>query len=87
MLWATVNAVMVFNSLTALELCLLEFGVIDTTEAYYSGGCKGGFFWAAIMAIAEDFKRGFLAVPGSYYSTVLHRSIEFYPLLEVSRAA
>ena len=39
------------------------------------------------MAIAEDFKRGFLAVPASNYSTLLHRSIDFNPFLALLRAA
>ncbi len=52
-------------------------GVIDTTEVYYSGGSQGGIFGVAIMSIAEDFKLGFLAVPGANYSTLLHRSIDF----------
>src|SRR5262249_56955948 len=56
-------------------------GVIDTTEVYYSGGSQGGIFGVAIMSIAEDFKRGFLAVPGANYSTLLHRSIDFNPFL------
>src|SRR4029453_12638023 len=60
---------------------------IDTTEVYYSGGSQGGVFGAAIMSIAEDFKRGFLAVPGSNYSTLLHRSIDFDPFLAIIRGA
>jgi hypothetical protein len=39
------------------------------------------------MSIAEDFKRGFLAVPGANYSTLLHRSIDFNPFLAISRGA
>jgi hypothetical protein len=62
-------------------------GVIDTTEVYYSGGSQGGIFGVAIMSIAEDFKRGFLAVPGANYSTLLHRSIDFNPYLAISRIA
>jgi hypothetical protein len=60
---------------------------IDTTEVYYSGGSQGGIFGVAIMSIAEDFKRGFLAVPGANYSTLLHRSIDFNPYLALSRTA
>src|SRR5579862_1873354 len=61
--------------------------VIDTTEVYYSGGSQGGIFGVAIMSIAEDFKRGFVAVPAANYSTLLHRSIDFNPFLTISRAA
>jgi hypothetical protein len=54
-------------------------GLIDTTEVYYSGGSQGGIFGVAIMSIAEDFHRGFVAVPGANYSTLLSRSIDFNP--------
>src|SRR5438094_7040928 len=60
-------------------------GVIDTTETYYSGGSQGGIFGIAIMSIATNFKRGFLAVPGANYSTLLHRSIDFNPYLALIR--
>jgi hypothetical protein len=62
-------------------------GVIDTTEVYYSGGSQGGIFGIAIMSIAEDFTRGFLAVPGANYSTLLRRSIDFNPFLQLLRIA
>lgn len=61
--------------------------LIDTTEVYYSGGSQGGIFGVAIMSIAEEFKRGFVAVPGANYSTLLHRSIDFNPYLALQRAA
>ena len=60
-------------------------GIIDTTEVYYSGGSQGGIFGGAIMSIAEDFHRGFLAVPAANYSTLLHRSIDFNPFLALFR--
>src|SRR5207244_82897 len=65
-----------------------QFGgvpLIDTTEVYYSGGSQGGIFGVAIMSIAEDFKRGFVAAPAANYSTLLHRSIDFNPFLAISR--
>src|SRR5438093_199905 len=37
------------------------------------------------MSIATNFKRGFLAVPGANYSTLLHRSIDFNPYLGLIR--
>jgi hypothetical protein len=67
-----------------------QFGgvpLIDTTEVYYSGGSQGGIFGVAIMSIAEDFKRGFVAVPAANYSTLLHRSIDFNPFLQVLRGS
>ncbi len=67
-----------------------QFGgvpLIDTTEVYYSGGSQGGIFGVAIMSIAEDFKRGFVAVPAANYSTLLHRSVDFNPFLALQRIA
>jgi hypothetical protein len=61
--------------------------LIDTTEVFYSGGSQGGIFGVAIMSIAEDFKRGFVAVPAANYSTLLHRSIDFNPYLALQRSA
>jgi hypothetical protein len=74
-----------FNSDPAFQLGGTP--VIDTTEVYYSGGSQGGIFGVAIMSIAEDFKRGFVAVPAANYSTLLHRSIDFNPFLALSRIA
>ena len=76
-----------FNSHPAFEFGPGATGIIDTTEAYYSGGSQGGIFGLAIMSIAEDFKRGFLAVPGANYSTLLHRSVDFNPYLGLQRRA
>jgi hypothetical protein len=67
-----------------------QFGgvpLIDTTEVYYSGGSQGGIFGVAIMSIAEDFKRGFVAVPAANYSTLLHRSVDFNPYLALQRGS
>ncbi len=61
--------------------------LIDNTEVYYSGGSQGGIFGVAIMSIAEDFKRGFVAVPAANYSTLLHRSVDFNPYLLLQRAS
>lgn len=79
------DPVLGFNSHPAFAFGEPATPIIDTTEVYYSGGSQGGIFGAAIMSIAEDFKRGFLAVPGSNYSTLLHRSIDFNPFLAASR--
>lgn len=76
-----------FNSHPAFQLGVGGAPVIDTEQVFYSGGSQGGIFGGAIMAIAEDFDRGFLAVPAANYSTLLHRSIDFNPffaLLNVS---
>jgi hypothetical protein len=75
-----------FNSHPAFRFGTPPGGVIDTTAVYYSGGSQGGILGLTVMAVAEDFERGFLAVPGANYSTLLHRSIDFNPFLAVLRA-
>jgi len=52
-----------------------------------SGGSQGGIFGIAIMSIATNFTRGFLAVPAANYSTLLHRSIDFNPYLGLIRGS
>lgn len=81
------DPVLGFNGHPAFRFGSPSRGIIDTTEVYYAGGSQGGIFGAAIMAVAEDFRRGFLAVPGSNYSTLLHRSIDFDPFLAILRSA
>jgi hypothetical protein len=76
-----------FNSHPAFQLGAGGAGVIDTTEVFYSGGSQGGIFGIAIMSIATNFKRGFLAVPAANYSTLLHRSIDFNPYLSFIRGS
>jgi hypothetical protein len=76
-----------FNSDPAFQLGGGGAGVIDTTEVYYSGGSQGGIFGMAIMSIATNFNRGFLAVPAANYSTLLHRSIDFNPYLSIIRGS
>jgi len=76
-----------FNSHPAFRFGSPATGVIDTTAVYYSGGSQGGIFGTAIMSVAEDFERGFLAVPGANYSTLLRRSIDFNPFLAIHRVA
>ena len=68
-----------FNSDPAFHLGVGGAPVIDTDQVFYSGGSQGGIFGGAIMGIAEDFDRGFLAVPAANYSTLLQRSIDFNP--------
>jgi len=72
-----------FNSHAAFQVGVGGAPVIDTDQVFYSGGSQGGIFGGAIMALAEDFDRGFLAVPASNYSTLLHRSIDFNPFFAI----
>ena len=50
---------------------------IDTTRAYYDGNSQGGIYGGTVMAVAPDFDRGVLGVPGINYSTLLRRSVDF----------
>jgi hypothetical protein len=52
-------------------------GKIDTTELYYDGNSQGGIYGGALTAIAPDFRRATLGVPGMNYSTLLSRSVDF----------
>ncbi|HWP67060.1 MAG TPA: hypothetical protein VNO26_14275 [Candidatus Limnocylindria bacterium] len=61
--------------------------IIDTSEVYYSGGSQGGIYGLTIMAVAENFSRGFLAVPGANYSTLLHRAAPFRPFFTLLNAS
>jgi hypothetical protein len=48
--------------------------VIDTTELFYVGNSQGGIKGGALLAVAQDIRRGLLGVPGMNYSTMLRRS-------------
>jgi hypothetical protein len=59
--------------------------LIDTTRLYYDGGSQGGIMGGSLTAVAPDFTRAALGVPGMNYSTLLQRSVdfdEFAPILE-----
>jgi hypothetical protein len=51
--------------------------VIDTTRLYYYGGSQGGIIGGSLTAVAPDFTRAHLGVPGMNYSTLLRRSTDF----------
>ncbi|GII31957.1 hypothetical protein [Planotetraspora mira] len=53
--------------------------VIDTRELLYLGGSQGGIMGGALTAVAPDFTRGVLGVPGMNYSLLLNRSVDFAP--------
>jgi hypothetical protein len=55
--------------------------VIDTKpgRAYYDGNSQGGIEGGALTAVAPDFDRAVLGVPGMNYSTLLQRSVDFAP--------
>ena len=46
-------------------------GVIDTRALFYDGNSQGGIMGGALTAVAPDFTRAVLGVPGMNYSTLL----------------
>ena len=50
---------------------------IDTSRLYYNGGSQGGIMGGSLTAVAPDFTRAHLGVPGMNYSTLLQRSVDF----------
>jgi hypothetical protein len=51
--------------------------VIDTQRLYFDGNSQGGIMGGALTALAPDFERAALGVPGMSYSTLLQRSVDF----------
>ena len=50
---------------------------IDQSELYFLGASQGGILGGATSAIATDWKRVILAVPGMGYALLLRRSVDF----------
>jgi hypothetical protein len=50
---------------------------IDTTRLVYDGNSQGGIMGGALTALATDFTRAVLGVPGGNYSTLLNRSVDW----------
>ena len=57
-------------------------GVIDTSKLFYDGNSQGGILGGSLTAVAPDFQRAVLGVPGMNYSTLLPRSVDFEPYAE-----
>ena len=51
--------------------------IIDHTRLYYAGGSQGGILGGALTALAPDFERAALIVPGMNYSLLLQRAVPF----------
>jgi hypothetical protein len=51
--------------------------VIDTRRLFYDGNSQGGIMGGSLTAVAPDFNRAVLGVPGMNYSTLLQRSVDF----------
>jgi hypothetical protein len=55
-------------------------GAFDATQRlFYDGNSQGGIEGGALTAVAPDFDRAVLGVPGMNYSTLLQRSVDFAP--------
>jgi hypothetical protein len=51
--------------------------VVDTRRLYYEGNSQGGILGGALTAVAPDFTRAVLGVPGMRYSMLLPRATPF----------
>jgi len=51
--------------------------VIDARRLFFDGNSQGGIMGGALTAVAPDFNRAVLGVPGMNYSTLLQRSVDF----------
>lgn len=49
----------------------------------YDGNSQGGIIGGALTAVAQDFTRAVLGVPGMNYSTLLNRSVDFDPFQRI----
>ena len=56
--------------------------VLDTQRLFYDGNSQGGILGGSLTALAPDFNRAVLGVPGMNYSTLLRRSSDFHPYAE-----
>jgi hypothetical protein len=61
--------------------------VLDHDQLFYIGLSQGGIMGGAIMAVAQDFDRGLLGVPGMNYSTLLDRSVLGRPFTSIINGA
>lgn len=61
--------------------------IVASTETYYSGISQGGIFGTTFVAVSPDVSRGHLGVPGSNYSVLLHRSVDFQIFFAAMRAS
>ncbi|MEO8690687.1 MAG: hypothetical protein ABI611_21025 [Solirubrobacteraceae bacterium] len=52
-------------------------GRIDSSALFYDGNSQGGIYGGTLTAVAPDFQRSVLGVPGMNYSTLLQRSTDF----------
>ena len=51
--------------------------VLDTTRLFFDGNSQGGIMGGGLTALAPDYDRAVLGVPGMNYSTLLQRSVDY----------
>jgi hypothetical protein len=51
--------------------------VFDTRDLFFDGNSQGGIVGGAVTAVAQDWSRAVLGVPGMNYSTLLQRSSDW----------
>jgi hypothetical protein len=71
-----------FASDPAFRMGAQAESVIDPSRLYYDGNSQGGILGGGLTAVAPDFNRAVLGVPGMNYSTLLRRSSDFPPYAE-----
>jgi len=59
---------------------------VNKDEMFYSGISQGGIYGGTVMALSKDVARGHLGVPGSNYSLLLPRSVDFAPFFALLSA-
>ena len=71
-----------FSSDPAFQAGVPAEPVLDTQRLYYDGNSQGGILGGSLAALAPDYNRAVLGVPGMNYSTLLRRSSDFHPYAE-----
>ncbi|MBA2626235.1 MAG: hypothetical protein H0U89_11615 [Acidimicrobiia bacterium] len=61
----------------AFSLGTPEVPVLDRSDLFYDGNSQGAIIGGAATAVAQDWTRAVLGVPGMNYSTLLNRSVDF----------
>jgi hypothetical protein len=60
--------------------------LIDNRRLFYDGNSQGGIEGGALTALAPDFTRAVLGVPGMNYSLLVDRSVDFAPFGSILNA-
>ncbi len=61
--------------------------LISTAQLAFDGNSQGAIMGGAATAVAQDWTRAVLGVPGMNYSTLLDRSVDFSAFLPIAEAA